>query len=209
MVREVNLVSYLPPYLQIYKEQVAALQAEDPEFILIWDAVDHCLYNHYISTADEYGISRYEKIMGIVPEEDDNLESRRSRVQVNWVNLLPYTMKTFLQKLNVLCGFNNYIVSGSFTEEYLLTIITHLENIGQVDDLNELFNEILPCNIVVDSKNQINCKIITNNRFAGRMTTHMHIILTQDWCETFTPRGGVHAGVISSTERYQITSENH
>ena len=50
MVRQVDLVSYLPPYLQIYKEQVAALEAENPEFILIWDAVDHCLYNHFIST---------------------------------------------------------------------------------------------------------------------------------------------------------------
>ena len=207
MVRQVDLVSYLPPYLQIYKEQVAALEAENPEFILIWDAVDHCLYNHFISTADEYGISRYEKIMGIIPDEHDNLESRRSRVQVNWVNLLPYTMKTFLQKLNVLCGANNYIVSGSFTEEYLLTIITYLENLGQVDELNELFNEILPCNIVVDSTNQIICTVISNNTFAARLTTHAHIILTQDWCETFQPKGGVSAGVISSTEKYQISDE--
>lgn len=209
MVRQVDLVSYLPPYLQIYKEQVAALEAENPEFILIWDAVDHCLYNHFISTADEYGISRYEKIMGIIPDEHDNLESRRSRVQVNWVNLLPYTMKTFLQKLNVLCGANHYIVSGSFTEEYLLTIITYLENLGQVDELNELFNEILPCNIVVDSTNQIICTVISNNTFAARLTTHAQITLTQDWCETFRPSGGVSAGVISSTEMYQITSDNH
>ncbi len=209
MIRTVDLVSYLPPYLQNYKEQVAALAAEDPEFLLIWNAVDHCLYNHFISTADEYGISRYEQLMGLVPEEDDNLESRRSRVQVNWVNLLPYTIKTFLQKLNALCGANNYIVSGSFSTEYLLTIITYLENIGQVDDLNELFNEILPCNLVVDSTNQIICTVVSNNRFAARMTTHAQVSITQDWCETFRPRGGASAGVISSTEMYQITSENH
>ena len=37
MIREVDLVSYLPPYLQEYnQETVAALEAENPEFRLIW-----------------------------------------------------------------------------------------------------------------------------------------------------------------------------
>lgn len=41
MIREVDLVSYLPPYLQEYnQETVAALEAENPEFRLIWEASD-------------------------------------------------------------------------------------------------------------------------------------------------------------------------
>ena len=76
MIRQIDLVSYLPPYLQAYREQVAALAAENPEFLLIWDAVDKVLYNHFICTADEYGISRYEKILGIRPTEDDNLDRK-------------------------------------------------------------------------------------------------------------------------------------
>ena len=143
MIRQVDLVSYLPPYLQAYREQVAALAAENPEFLLIWDAVDKVLYNHFICTADEYGISRYEKILGIRPTEDDNLESRRSRVQIQWVNLVPYTMRTFVQKLKVLCGDTSYAVSGNFKETYELSVITDLENVGQVDELNNLFQEIL------------------------------------------------------------------
>lgn len=34
MIREVDLVSYLPPFMQSYKEPVAALEAENPEFSL-------------------------------------------------------------------------------------------------------------------------------------------------------------------------------
>ena len=63
MIREVDLVSYLPPYLQEYnQETVAALEAENPEFRLIWEASDRVLYNEFIATADEYGISRLSLI---------------------------------------------------------------------------------------------------------------------------------------------------
>ena len=56
MIRDVDLVSYLPPFMQTYKEPVAALEAENPEFQIIWKATDRVLYNRFISTADEYGI---------------------------------------------------------------------------------------------------------------------------------------------------------
>ena len=58
MIREVDLVSYLPPFMQTYKEPVAALEAENPEFQIGWKATDKVLKNRFISTADEYGISR-------------------------------------------------------------------------------------------------------------------------------------------------------
>ena len=45
MIREVDLVSYLPPFMQSYKEPVAALEAENPEFSLMWSATDRCLRN--------------------------------------------------------------------------------------------------------------------------------------------------------------------
>lgn len=208
MIRNVDLVSYLPPYLQNYREQVAALAAEDPEFLIVWDAVNGILYNHFISTANEYGISRYEKLLGIRPSEDDNLESRRSRVQVQWVNLMPYTIRTFIQKMNVLCGDTPYMVSGQFRDSYVLKVVTQLENVGQVDELNNLFNGILPLNIVIDSRNEI--PVITEGKsmFSGRMTTHVDLILTQDWCETLKadPKA-VFVGYPSDTIRVQITQD--
>ena len=36
MIREVNLVSYLPPFIADYKEINIALTAENPEFALVW-----------------------------------------------------------------------------------------------------------------------------------------------------------------------------
>ena len=104
MIREVDLVSYLPEFMQSYTEPVAALEGENPEFDIMWKAVDRVLCNRFIATADEYGISRFEKMLGIHPANEDTLESRRSRVHSKWFNRIPYTWKTLLQKLIVLCS---------------------------------------------------------------------------------------------------------
>ena len=56
MIREVDLVSYLPPFLAEYQETNLTLTAENPEFALVWKAADRVLTNEFIVTADEYGI---------------------------------------------------------------------------------------------------------------------------------------------------------
>ena len=187
MIRDVDLVSYLPPFLQEYKETIAALEAENPEFILAWSAQDQILYNCFIETADSYGLSRYEKLLGIYPTADDNLESRRSRVRARWVLLMPYTWNALLEKLNALCGNNDYIVSGNFSVGYTLTLITYLESYGAIDELHALLQEILPCNIVVESTNQIRVTAYGVPNFGARLTTHARIILTNDFNETYKP----------------------
>ena len=53
MIREVDLVSYLPPFIADYKETSAALTTENPEFVLIWKAAERALYNEFIGTASE------------------------------------------------------------------------------------------------------------------------------------------------------------
>lgn len=99
MIREVDLVSYLPPFMQSYKEPVAALEAENPEFSLMWSATDRCLRNRFISTADEYGISRFEKMLKIYPTADDTLESRRSRVPKQVVQHNPVHLESVASKV--------------------------------------------------------------------------------------------------------------
>ena len=158
MIREVDFVDYyLPPFMQNYKEPVAALEAEQPEFVIVWKAVDRILYNRFIATADEYGISRYENLLGIYPSDEDTLESRRSRVQSKWFNMIPYTMRVLLQKLTVLCSDTDFTVTKDFSEGYTLTIITDLELYGQVEELENIINSMIPANIVVDSQNNIPC----------------------------------------------------
>lgn len=208
MIRETDLISYLPPYLKGFKEIIAALTAENSEFLLVWNAADKVLYNHFIYTADTNGIARYEKLLGIYPTTDDTLENRRRRVAIQWAKLLPYTMKMLLQKLNILCGEGAYIISNNFSTGYTLNIITYLENYGQTENLGNLLQEMIPCNININSTNSILCSASTAVKFGCRLVTHAKITLTHDFKETFEVNSNFKmVGVISPTDRIIITDD--
>lgn len=154
MIREVDLVSYLPSFLQEYKEQNNALTAENPEFTIVWNATDRVLYNEFISTADEYGIARYEKILGILPFAEDTLESRRARVQSRWFTSIPYTMKSLTAQLISSCGSGNFTVTTRF-EKYQITINVSFELFGQMEELERVLQTMMPCNIAYTLRNTI------------------------------------------------------
>lgn len=68
-MREVSLISYLPSFIANFKEIAATLEVEKFELVGAWEAVDGVLKNVYIEMADECGISRFEKMIGILPSE--------------------------------------------------------------------------------------------------------------------------------------------
>lgn len=155
MIREIDLVSYLPEFVRGYKELTATLETENPEFSTAWNAVDKILYNHFISTADESGIARLEHILGIFPTEEDDIESRRVKVQTHWINKLPYTVRTLIEKIKTLSDGADFLISTDLQQEYRLMVNTMLEQVGQVAELERIIAEIVPCNIVTTAENHI------------------------------------------------------
>jgi hypothetical protein len=155
MTRDVSLLAYLPPFMQNFTEIAATLNAEDPEFVIVWDSADRVLKNQFIATADEYGISRFEKILKIFPSKEDTLESRRSRVQNRWFNDMPCTLRTLVYRLTTLCADHGFTLTKYFTDAYTLEIYTDLELFGQVEELERIIGSVIPCNLVVKSTNYI------------------------------------------------------
>ena len=155
MTRDVSLLAYLPPFMQNFTEIAATLNAEDPEFVIVWDSADRVLKNQFIATADEYGISRFEKILKIFPSKEDTLESRRSRVQNRWFNDMPCTLRTLGYRLTTLCADHGFTLTKYFTDAYTLEIYTDLELFGQVEELERIIGSVIPCNLVVKSTNYI------------------------------------------------------
>lgn len=156
MTREVDLVSYLPSFLAEFKEIVVALEAENSEFVLVWKAADKVLQNEFIATADEYGISKFETVLNILPSTEDTLESRRARVQAQWLNSIPCTLKAFIIKLVALCGKSDFTITKDYLN-YRIEISTNLELFGQVEELKRTIESMIPCNIIVISENNIFC----------------------------------------------------
>lgn len=147
MIREVDLVSYLPPFMRDYKEPAAALKAEEPEFAKAWEAVDGVLRNHFISTADEYGIARREKILGICPADSDTIETRRARVQNRWKNRLPYTMRVLEAKLSELFGGRHHFFVWTKPDSYDLEVTVYSMDDSQAEEIKYLLSAMVPMNI--------------------------------------------------------------
>lgn len=105
--------------------------------------------NAFIEDCDEYGIQKYENLLGITPSTEDTLNSRKLRVLLRWNDYIPYTYRVLVNKLNALCGVNNYTITGDHSE-YYLHFETKLELFGQVKELEELFERVLPDNIYYD-----------------------------------------------------------
>ena len=109
MIQDVDLLSLLPPFLAEYKEIHAALSAENPEFRAIWKAADNVLSNEFIVTADAWGVSRFEKMLGIVPEKEADLEDRRAAVLMKYNMRSPYTIRRLQDILAEVVGETNYL----------------------------------------------------------------------------------------------------
>lgn len=150
MIRDVDLVSYLPPFMQTYKEPVAALEAENPEFSLMWSATDKCLNNRFIETADDYGLSRFEKMLGITADSTESLETRRMRVRNRWFNKLPYTIRTLTEKVKQIVGESyNFTISGNL-KDYELDLTVYTLNDSQNKELEYLLSVIVPLNMITN-----------------------------------------------------------
>lgn len=147
MLRKVNLVSYLPPFMAEFKEIAAALEAEDPEFILLWKAADRVLQNEFIETADEYGISRYERMLNILPYDTDTLEDRRFRVLTKCNTVTTCTQKILENMLDSLCGKGKWKLVIS-AQAYIVGIKVALSSASQKNCIEEFLKQILPCNII-------------------------------------------------------------
>lgn len=149
MIRNVDLVSYLPPFLQKYGELSETLAAEDPEFALVWEAADRLLKNAFIETADEYGIRRFEQFLGLYPEKGEPLESRRTRVFLRWFVELPYTWRMFLFQLAQILEGVDVRTRTDFEEGYGAWISASFD--GHEDlirDVRHLIEVMFPANML-------------------------------------------------------------
>ena len=147
MAKTVDLLSYWMPILRNLKEFKEIAKAEEPEIKLLLEECERTLDNMFIETADEYGIGRFEAIMGITPEGGDTLETRRARVLIKWNDQLPYTEEALADLLTVLCGADGYTLKSDY-DNYELIVKLAIENGSIVDEVEALLDRVVPANLV-------------------------------------------------------------
>lgn len=145
-----NLIDYLPEFLRDVREYKAILtDAIQPEFVKLFEAIERVLNNQFITTSDEYGVSRWEKMLGIVPQATTSLDNRKFTILTRMNEQLPYTMTSLKQRLEGLCGKNGYSVEVD-ANTFTLRVGVALTSRSSFKDVEIMLEKIVPANMVLD-----------------------------------------------------------
>lgn len=136
------ILNYYPPVIKQIKEMQQIARAEDIEFSKIKAATDKIIRNMFVYTADELGVKRFEKILGITPKAAQSMEDRKIYI-ISMMN----RRKMSLSELTAM--LSNYsegieLINDMSNMEMIVAINT---DAGSLDTLNNIIDEILPMNI--------------------------------------------------------------
>ena len=147
--RKVDLKSY-NDYETIGKspDWIDWSDSESLEFDFVAKRILKIYADKFILQASEYGISRYERILGIEPGKNESLEDRRKRVYLLWNKKIRWTHRTFLKWLDVYLGKDNYKLSLDY-DKYGIEIDVTIKGslYFDLDDLGRQVRDIIPANL--------------------------------------------------------------
>lgn len=140
------LQDYLPPILLQTIEFPLLCLAEQPEILLLLNAVDEVFENQFVETATEQAIRRYEGIFKIVPKDTQTLEERRIELLAKMNLRLPYTIRMLRAQLSKLCGADGF-TSEIIPDKYQLTVSLPDRNKNHLPTIAALLRRMVPANI--------------------------------------------------------------
>lgn len=168
MDREINLLEYLPGVLRELKEFRSLTEAENSEIMQIWDSLENILNDQFVNESTLNGVKRWEIILGIKPMDTDTLGDRKFRILSRLNEQLPYTYKNLEDQLRLLCGSNGYKLIAD-TNAYQLTVRVALTAKKKFNEIGNLLERIVPCNILVT------LLIMYNQYSAFELYTHEYL----------------------------------
>lgn len=136
------IINYYPPVMKQIKEIQQIAKAEDIEFSKLKLLANEVIQNMFVFTANELGVQRFERILGIKPKAAQSLEDRKIYI-LSMMN----RRKMSLSELTAM--LSNYsegieLINDFSTMEMIVTINT---DAGSLETLNNIIDEILPMNI--------------------------------------------------------------
>lgn len=132
--------------------------SESLEFDFLTRRLLKTFNDKFILRASEYGISRYEKILGISPDKKESLEDRRKRVYLLWNKKIIWTHRTLLEWLNIRVGKSKYRLELKYNKyelEFELFVGKEYEESGLYEELRG----IVPANLGIFIKYGFVCGV--------------------------------------------------
>lgn len=156
-----DLKTYLPSIYTDVEEMDVITDVENELFENLSATFLSAKNNQFINTADAPGISRYEDLLGIHSDNNEDLEFRRQRVLNRFSTTQIFTKKNLQQKLDSILGVNNYTVYIDYNN-YTLIVESSAMNQQWYHELLVTINNSKPANIIFINRPLVNKNIKTS-----------------------------------------------
>lgn len=143
------LIDYLPEFLKNFREYKEIMNTEEIELDKLKSKNNSITDEVIISNATSEGISRFEKILGIKNNKNLALENRKFLVKNKFFNRAPFTVEWLKNKLENLCGQDNYIIDLDISNKILNVQIGYMFD-EATEELRKDLRNIIPANIILD-----------------------------------------------------------
>lgn len=136
------ILNHYPPVIKQIKDIQQIAKAEDIEFSKLNVSINEVIRNMFVFTANETGVQRFEKLLGIKPKAAQSLDDRK-------IYILSMMNRRKMSLSELMTMLSNYsegitILNDIANMEMIIEINT---DAGSLDMLNSIIDEILPLNI--------------------------------------------------------------
>lgn len=136
------ILNYYPPVIKQIREMQQIARAEDIEFSKLKISTEEVIRNMFVFTANDLGVRRFEKILGITPKAAQSLDDRKIYI----ISMLNRRKMSLSELTAMLSNYSEGIelINDMSNMEMIVTINT---DAGSLETLNNIIDEILPMNI--------------------------------------------------------------
>jgi hypothetical protein len=192
------LIGYLPNVLKSVREYKALMSGEQPEIFSLFEEIQNALNNEFVVTSTEYGVGRWEKILGIIPNlVSESLPFRRKRILICLQTILPFTEEWLKQKIEELFGADD-VTFGVDYNDYKVSTTLHQADMNLLNEVKLLYKKVIPANM--QWRFEIVELLLDSTLWVGlNLTPRIETRQTFDLVPDYYPlQGNVYVGVLHS-----------
>lgn len=143
--REVKIEEYWPLIVRNTDEFGQIAVAENPEFNQLARCLYDALKDAFIIDATEYGVQRWEKMLGLVVTDDMPLDDRKAAILTRLSIKLPYTWRVLNQLISTIVDDDRYYITYDNDTQKLYIEIKETSR----EKVADLVSRVVPMNLEV------------------------------------------------------------
>ena len=176
---DIDISQFLPPVSRDSQDIQEVMRIENPEFKLLWDIMADILDNQFIHTMGEFGLSHWEWILEVLPQDTDTIEDRRNRILRLLAGTRPYTVEKLQEMLDA--TFGNGAVSVDLDENlYEIWFILSKEMRERSGEVISYAEPIVPKNLLL--------KTLVEEKVQTKLTVSGGLIMVDKEITILKPR---------------------